>query len=93
LELLWHQICEHTQAEEAGCTLLEYVDSLLLSAANHQVYLKGTELLLVSYGKLDTKYLKRRLRSVKTKSNIWGFTSPKASRTSVQKENQLSVQS
>jgi hypothetical protein len=77
-------------AEEAGCTLLQYVDDLLLAAANHQDYLKGTELLLQS---LDSKYLKRRLRSVKTKSNIWGFTSPKASGTLAWKENKLSVQS
>jgi hypothetical protein len=42
-------------AEEAGCALLQYVGDLLLAAANHQDCLKGTEL-LVSFGKLDTKY-------------------------------------
>jgi hypothetical protein len=33
-------------AEEAGCTLLQYVDDLLLAVANHQDCLKGTEFLL-----------------------------------------------
>jgi hypothetical protein len=33
-------------SEEAGCTLLQYVDDLFLAAANHQDYLKGTDLLL-----------------------------------------------
>jgi hypothetical protein len=32
--------------EEAGCTFLLYVDDLLLTAANYQDCLKGTELLL-----------------------------------------------
>jgi hypothetical protein len=32
--------------EEAGCTLLQYVDDLLLTAANYQDFLKCTELLL-----------------------------------------------
>jgi hypothetical protein len=39
---------------------------LLLAVANHQDYLKGTKLPLCLYGKLDTRYLRRRLRSVKT---------------------------
>jgi hypothetical protein len=47
----------------------------------------------LSYGKLDTKYLERRLRSAKTESNVLGFTSLKASGTSVQKDNKLSAQS
>jgi hypothetical protein len=75
-------------AEEAGCTLLKYVDDLLLTAANHQDYLKETESLLRLLREAGYKVL-RRPRSVKTKSNIWGFTSPKASGTSVQKENKL----
>jgi hypothetical protein len=75
-------------AEDAGCTLLQYVDDLLLTAANHQDRLKGSS---ISYGKLYMKYPKRRLRSPKTKSNIWGSTSPKASGTSVQEGNNLSA--
>jgi hypothetical protein len=71
-------------AEEAGSTLLQY---LLLAAANHQDCLKGQSSYSISHGKLDIRYLKRRPRSVKTRSNIWGFTSPKASGTLVQKEN------
>jgi hypothetical protein len=55
--------------------------------------LKGQNSYTISYEKLDTRYLKRRLSSVKTRSNIWGFTSPKASRTSAQKQNKLSAQS
>jgi hypothetical protein len=64
------------------------VDDLLLTAANHQDYLKETESLLRLLQEAGYKVL-RRPRSVKTKSNIWGFTSPKASGTSVQKENKL----
>jgi hypothetical protein len=40
--------------------------------------LKGQSSYSISYGKLDTRYLERRLISVKTRSSIWGFTSPKA---------------
>jgi hypothetical protein len=36
--------------------------------------LKGQNSYSVSYGKLDTKYPERRLRSAKTKSNMWGST-------------------
>jgi hypothetical protein len=68
-------------AEEADCTLLQYVGDLLLTVANHQDYLKGKE----RYEKLDTKYPKRQPKSAKTKSNIWGSTSPKAHGTLVQK--------
>jgi hypothetical protein len=69
------------------------VDDLLLVAVYHQDCLKGTELFSISYGKLDTKYPERRLRSAKIKSNIWDSTSPKARGTSVQKENKLSARS
>jgi hypothetical protein len=55
--------------------------------------LKGQSSYSVSSGKLDRKYLERRLRSVKTKSNIWGFISPKASGISAQNENKLFIQS
>jgi hypothetical protein len=80
-------------AEEAGCTLQQYVDDLLLAAVNHQDCLKGTELLFHLLWEAGYKYFKRRLRSAKTKLNIWGFTSPKASGTSMQKENKLSAHS
>jgi hypothetical protein len=59
-------------AEEAGCTLLQYVDDPL-AAANH----RGQSSYSFFYGKLGTKYPERRLRSAKTKSNIWGSTSPR----------------
>jgi hypothetical protein len=54
---------------------------------------KGQSSYSISYGKLDTRDLKRRLRYVKTRSNIWSFTSHKASGISVQKEDKLPVQS
>jgi hypothetical protein len=41
----------------------------------------------IFYGKLNTKYLKISLRSAKTKSNIWGSTSPKTSGNLMQKKN------
>jgi hypothetical protein len=68
------------------------MDDILIAAAKHQDCLKGTELLNPSLI-VDTKYPKRRLRSAKTKLNIWGFTSPKANGTLVQKEKKLSAQS
>jgi hypothetical protein len=45
----------------------------------------------VSYKKLDTKYLKKRIKSVKTKSYIWGFTSPKASENLTEKKKKQTV--
>jgi hypothetical protein len=79
-------------AEEAGCTLT-ICGCILLAAVNNQDCLKGTEFILHLLWESGYKYLERRLRSAKTHSNIWGFTSPKASRTLVQKENKLSLQS
>jgi hypothetical protein len=86
LELSWHQICGHTQQRK----LAALSSSQQLTT---KTLLKGQSSYSIFYGKLDTKYLKRRHRSAKTKSNIWGSTSPKASRTSVQKENKLSARS
>jgi hypothetical protein len=56
-------------AEEAGCTLLQYVHNFLHAATNYRDCLKGTELLLISYGKLDTKHPEKRLKSTRTKLN------------------------
>jgi hypothetical protein len=80
-------------AEEAGYTLLQYVDTSSLQQLTTKTVLKGQSSYSISYGKLDIRYFKRRPRSVKTKSNIWSFTSPKASGILAHKENKLSVQS
>jgi hypothetical protein len=51
LELVWHQIYEHTQQRKLA-TCLQYVDdlNLLLAVANHQDHLKGTEFLFCLMG-------------------------------------------
>jgi hypothetical protein len=48
--------------------------------------LKGQNFYSISYGRLDTKYPGRRLKSSRTKLNTWHSTSPKASLSAEQKQ-------
>jgi hypothetical protein len=76
-------------AEEAGCTLLQYVDDLLLAAAYCWDCLKGTELLLCLLWEAGYKVsLKKRLKFARTKLKTWDSTSLKASRASGAKQKQ-----
>jgi hypothetical protein len=60
-------------AEEAGCTLLQYVDDLLLTAANHQDGLKGTELLLHLLRKAGYKVSQKKAQICQSQAKYLGF--------------------
>jgi hypothetical protein len=93
LKLLWHKISEHTQQRKLAAHSYNMWTTSSLQWLTTKTVLKGQSSYTVSYGKLVTRYLERRPRSVKTRSNIWGFTSPKANGSLLQKENKLFVQS
>jgi hypothetical protein len=59
-------------AKEADCTLLQYVDDNLLTAANHQDCLKGTELLLHLLWKVGYKVSPKEGSNLPRPSHIFG---------------------
>jgi hypothetical protein len=78
--------------EEAGCTLLKYVDDLLLAAANYQDFLKWTGLLLCLLWKVGYKVPQKKAQICQDQVKYLGFHTSLPSRNLVQKENKLSAQ-
>jgi hypothetical protein len=76
LELPWHQICGHIQQRKLAALCYNMWMTSWQQLTTKTV-LKGQSSYSVCSGKWDTKYPEKRLKSAKTKSNIWGSTSPK----------------
>jgi hypothetical protein len=67
-------------AEEAGCTLLQYVDDLLLAGANHQDCLKGAQFLLCLLWEAGYKVSQKKAQICQDQVKYLGFTSPRANK-------------
>jgi hypothetical protein len=76
---------------KADCTLLQYVDDLLLTAANYQDFLKRTELLLCLLWKVGYKVPQKKAKICQDQVKYLGFHISLPSGTLVQKENKLSA--
>jgi hypothetical protein len=64
-------------ADQYGCTLLQYIDGLLLAGPTHKDCMEGISFFSPFYGRQDIKFPKRTLRFARILSNTLGFTHQK----------------
>jgi hypothetical protein len=80
-------------ANQHGYTLLQNVDDLLLSGPTQEDCMERTHLLLLFYGRQDTKSLGKGPRFAKTLSNTSAFTCPRGNTGSALRGSRLYVPS
>ena len=78
--------------ETLNCTLLQYVDDLLLVSPTHGDGWRGTKALLALLPPQGTKYHGKRLRSADRRLSTWGLSSQKGIRCSDMRGSKPSVQ-